>query len=144
MLGKLQTTRASRLKCTQIPTSPSNGICPAVMHQTGSYSWSLQGWPRAAAHLKGFKRKSTYNSHKKLLNMIFALTCFSTFQLLLAHVCPDVHPILPLWEFMNLPSLHLLLSLPQTSMPSDLSDVSSSLSLLYLSVSLLHGTKEAT
>lgn len=144
MLGKLQTFRASGLKCTQVPNSPSNGICPAVMQQNGYYSWCLQAWPQAAAHLKGFKRKSTYNCHKQLPNTIFALTCLSTFQPPSAQVCPDIHPSLPLWEFMNPPSLHPLLSLPQPRVPSDLYDIFAPHSLLCLSVSLLHETKEVT
>lgn len=144
MSGKLQTSRASGLKCIQVPTSPANGICPAVMHQNGSYSWCLQGWPQADAHLKGFKRKSTYNCRKQLSNMIFALPCLSTFRLLSPQVCPDIHPSLPLWEFMNPPSLHPLLSLPQLHMPSDLHDALVSLSLICLSDSLLHETKKVT
>lgn len=56
-----------------LSTSSSDGICPAVTWQNGFYSWCLQGWPQAAAHLKGFKRKSTSNCHKQLPSMIFFL-----------------------------------------------------------------------
>lgn len=62
-------------------TSSSDGVCPAVKWQNEFYSWCVQGWPQAAAHLKGFKRKSTSDCHKQLPTMIFALTCLSRFQL---------------------------------------------------------------
>lgn len=57
-----------------LPASSSDGICPAVKWQNGFYSWCEQGWTQAAAHLKGFRRKSTSNCHKQLPSMIFALT----------------------------------------------------------------------
>lgn len=101
------------------------------------------GWPQAAAHLKNIKRKSIYNCHKKLPNIIFTLSCLSTFQLLSARL--SWHSFsLPLCEFMNPPSLHPLLSLLQPHVPSDLHDAPAALPLLCLSVSLWDDTTGVT
>lgn len=47
------------------------GFALQLKWQNGFYSWCVQGWPQAAAHLKGFKRKSASNCHKQLPSMIF-------------------------------------------------------------------------
>lgn len=115
-----------------------------ALQQNGFYSCCLQGWPQAAPHPKAFKRKTTYNCRKQLSKDDFRSDFSLNLQLLSAQVCPDIHPSLPPWEFTNPPSLHPLLSLPQPHMPSDLHDGPACLSLLRLSMSLLHDTKEVT
>lgn len=87
---------------------------------------------KLSAHLKRYKRELTLNCHVQLSNMVFTLTCLLSFQPFFAHFCPDIHTSIPLWVFMNLHSLHPLLSLPQPQTQLHLHGAPSSLSFASL------------